>query len=80
MKVPGLKMASPKRVLGLNHRKHRKAFSLLLQSLFAEILEIWFVALCSGPVPNLFKIVVSLGILGLQVIYSEKSSSPGSAA
>ena len=69
MKVLGSKMTLPKGVLGLKHRNtQRKAFkNLLLQNLLAEILEIWYVALSSGALPNMFK--MGQGILGLLVKY-----------
>ena len=40
---------------------------LLIQKFLPEILIIWYVAMSSGPLPNLSKIVLSQRILGLQV-------------
>ena len=74
-------MAPLKGVLGLKPKTHRKSIqNLLLQNFLAEILEIWSVASSSGPLPNLLKMVLSQGFLGLQVIYTYISSSAGSVA
>ena len=61
-------MAAPKEVLGLKPKIHRKALKNLLRHNFLiEILEIWYVALSSDLLPNLFKMVLSQSILGLLV-------------
>ena len=64
-------MAPPKGVVGLKHRNTKKNIQkLFLLHLLTEILEIWYVALSCGPLLNLYKMVLSQGILGLQVKYT----------
>ena len=41
-------MASPQRVLDLNHRNRYKIFKSLLQNHLPQMFEIWFVALPGG--------------------------------
>ena len=60
------KLALSQGVLVLNIEIHRKKS---IQKLLAQILEIC-IALSNGPLPNLFKMVLSQGILGLQVEYT----------
>ena len=44
--------------------------NLLVQNLLTKIIEMWYVALSGGPLSNLFKTVLSQGILGLLVKYT----------
>ena len=68
MKVSGFRMAT-QGVLGLNHKKNYK--NLFPQNHLPKGLEIWYVALPSGPSPSLMKVPASKmalpqGVLGLK--------------
>ena len=60
MKGPGSKMVLRQGVLGSIIEIHRKILNLLLQNHLAQMLEIWHVALPSGPLP----IFVQMKVLG----------------
>ena len=56
MKGPGVQNGPAQRVLGSNHRNRWKILeNLLLQNHLAQLLEIRYVALSSGPLLSLFK-------------------------
>ena len=59
MKGPGSKMVLRQGVLGSITEIHRKIFkNLLIQNHLAQMLEIWYVALPSGPLPIFVQMMV----------------------
>ena len=64
VKVSGFKIAPAQGVLGMNNKKTSSSEPL------GSELEIWYVILSSGPLPNVFKTGPIPGVLGLKVNYT----------